>query len=116
MEFKAFLRSRREELGLTQQDLADALANAGQETSYARVSHWETGRNKPPLEDTRFRQALATALELDVNEMMSILGFVVSNDDRSPNARLAADLIDQLPADAQEMVIEIIQTFHRKYA
>jgi len=116
MEFKTFLRSRREALGLTQQELADALALSGQETSYARVSHWETGRNKPPLESAPFRKALAAALDMDVNELMSTLGFVVIEDNRSSNARLAADMMDDLPEDAQQMVIDIIKTIKQRYA
>ena len=74
MEVKDFLRARRAQLGMTQEKLATRLEELGQETSYARVGHWETGRNKPPLHNKEFRTALAIALEMDVNEMMAALG------------------------------------------
>jgi transcriptional regulator with XRE-family HTH domain len=100
---------------MTQQDLADSLSQSGHETSYARVSHWERGRNKPPLENPAFRMALATALQTDVNDMMSELGFVVTDEQRSRNALLAADLMDQMPEEAQLMALDIISSIKRRY-
>lgn len=116
MEFKTFLRQRREKLGITQSEVAELLSIHGEETSSARVGHWETGRNKPPLEDARFRRAMALTLEVDVNTMMTELGYVISNDDYSSEARLAAEIVDLLPSEGRELAIEILRTLEKRYA
>jgi transcriptional regulator with XRE-family HTH domain len=116
MEFRDFLKQRRQELDLSQQELADRLSDKGHETSYARVSHWETGRNKPPLENPEFRRALALALEMDVNTMLARLGYVAFDDERSPEARLAADIVDNLPAEGRELALDILRSLEKRYA
>lgn len=115
MEFREFLRTRREQLGISQAELAERLSERGEEASSARVGHWETGRNKPPLEDLKFRQAIASALEIDVNKMMIQLGFVILDVDRSTEARQAADIIDALPETLRSYALEYLHTFERQY-
>jgi transcriptional regulator with XRE-family HTH domain len=116
MEFKTFLRQRREKLGITQAEVANRLSDHGEETSSARVGHWETGRNKPPLEDLRFRRSLALALEMDVNSMMAELGYVTADEEYSSEARLAAEIVDQLPTEGRELAIEILRTLEKRFA
>lgn len=116
MQFNDFLRERRRILGMTQADVADQLTLRGQETSYARVSHWERGRNKPPLEDKAFREALATTLNLEVNEMMAALDYMVLEDARSPDARLAAEIVDHLPEAGKKLAIEYLRTLERYFS
>jgi transcriptional regulator with XRE-family HTH domain len=116
MEFKEFLKQRRTELGLTQVQIADGLATHGYEMSYGRVGHWETGRNKPPLEDKKFRKALAAILRMDVNEMMTELGYVIIDDSRSKEARLAAEIVDNLPSKARELAIDYLYTLEKHFA
>jgi len=91
------------------------LSQEGQETSYGRVSHWETGRNKPPLEDIRFRRTLAAILQIDVNDMMKQLGYEVSDADRSPDARKAADIIELLPEEARSLALDYLDMLKRRY-
>lgn len=116
MEFKAFLRHRREKLGISQAEVAERLSDHGEETSSARVGHWETGRNKPPLEDLRFRRALALALEMDANSMMTELGYVTSQDAYSSEARLAAEIVDQLPTEGKELALDILRSLEKRFA
>lgn len=115
MEVKDFLRLRRTQLGITQEKLATRLSELGEETSYARVGHWETGRNNPPLHSKKFRSALAVALEIDVNEMMSMLGYVVADNDRSPDALLAATIIDELPPKARQLALDYLRLLQTHY-
>ena len=115
MEVKDFLRARRAQLGMTQEKLATRLEELGQETSYARVGHWETGRNKPPLHNKEFRTALAIALEMDVNEMMAALGYVVTDDERSSDAMLAAAIIDGLPSKARQLAIDYLRLLQNHF-
>lgn len=110
-----FLKQRRSVVGISQADLATRLTLRGHATTKANVGHWEKGRHIPPIEDHAFRMVLSSALEIDVNEMMTILGFVVTEDKRSGKAKLAADLIDQLPEDAKDLALEIIKGISKRY-
>ena len=111
-----FIRSRRDKLLISQAELAAKLTLHGHTTTKANVGHWEKGRHDPPIDDKDFRLALALSLEMDVNELMNQLGFVVTSDNRSRNALLAADMMDELPVDAQEMVLDIIKSIRQRYA
>lgn len=115
MEFREFLRVERTRMNLSQAKLAERLSDLGQETSAARVGHWETGRNKPPIENPKFRQVLAMALEMDVNEMMNRLGFTNNDEDRSEEARYAAEIVEHLPAEAKSLAIEYLDLLKRRY-
>lgn len=116
MEFKLFLKQRRLSLGLTQSDVAEGLTRRGYNTSSGRVGHWETGRNKPPLIDERFRNALAAVLEMDVNEMMTELGYVISETERSQEAQLAATIVDTLPPDARQLALDYLHVLEKRFA
>lgn len=116
MKFNVFLKRRRAELGLTQGQVAEGLSMRGYETSSGRVGHWETGRNRAPLEDARFRHALASVLQLDVNEMMTELGYVVFDSERSKEAQLAAEIVDQLPSDARLLALDYLQVLERRFS
>jgi hypothetical protein len=61
------------------------------------------------------RQAIAAALEIDVNEMMSILDMVITDDNRSPEALYVASIVDRLPEDGREQMVEYAQLMERRY-
>ena len=115
MEFKDFLKQRRTELKLSQSDVAEQLSEKGQETGNARISHWETGRNKPPLEDAAFRKALASVLEIDVHTMLEKLGYVVEDDGRTIEAKMAADIVDQLSPEGRQLAIELLRSLEKRF-
>jgi len=106
MDIPNFLKKRRKELGLTQQDLTDRLASYGYEGTHSRVGHWEKGRNLPPIGDPKFREVLALALEISVNNMLIQMGYEVTDDDRSGPALTAANLVERMTPEMQRLAIE----------
>lgn len=115
MEIKDYLPRRRKELSISQFELASRLSHMGQETSPARVGHWETGRNNPPLNQTLFRQALALALETDVNTMMNQLGYALDTDDIGDDARRAAAIVESLPDSIKPLAIDYLEVLLKRY-
>lgn len=110
-----FLRARLAELDISQADLARRLTLRGKSTTRATVGHWVAGRNYPPIEDRDFRMALAASLEIDVNELMTRIGFAVVDSDRSKEAMRAADIIDRLPSEAKSLALEYLDMLDRRY-
>jgi transcriptional regulator with XRE-family HTH domain len=115
MQIKDFLISRRKKLGMSQEDLARELTLRGWATTKGSVGHWETGRNLPPLKDINFRKALAMSLSMDVNSMMGNLDFVIIDDDRSTEARRAADIVDSLPEDVKSLALDYLEVLKKRY-
>jgi transcriptional regulator with XRE-family HTH domain len=110
-----FLRKRRTALDLSLSDLAQRLSSRGYVVQRQTVNHWETGRNNAPIESIEFRNALAGALELDVNEMLREMGFPVNDSERSNEALYLADLADRLPEDGKELLIDYAQLLEHRY-
>lgn len=82
--------------------------------SQARIAHWETGRGNPAWESRALRQALASALELDINEMMASLGFVDADEETSQEARRAAYIIDRLPEPERSIALDFLELLDKK--
>lgn len=113
-----WLRERREHLGLSQEALAVKLQQAGLDVSRAAVSHWETGRDNPPIRDINGRRALAEALSLTVPDLLHMAGEVEIGDEvvasiPSDAARRAALIINRLPPDAQRTALEQLRALER---
>lgn len=115
MKITEYLPKRRKELSISQLELAKRLSNLDQETSSARVGHWETGRNHPPLNEPLFRQALAISLETDVNTMMVELGYVITHDEISKDAKRAAEIVDSLPDEVKGLAIDYLEVLLKRY-
>lgn len=115
MKFSQFLMQRRTLLNLSTTDIADRLSANGYSASRAAVSHWENERNGPPISDSKFRRALALALDLDVNSMLTQLGYITLEETRSANALLGAELIDQMTQRDQELAINILKQILEHY-
>lgn len=115
MEFKEFLRSRRVQLGITQGELARRLTEYGHQASSSRVGHWETGRNRAPLEDALFREALARALEMDVNAILDELGYIVDESNLSAEAWRAATIVQHLSPVGRQLAIDYLQVLEKKF-
>lgn len=111
-----YLRLRMAQLKLSQSGLATRLTLRGHSITKGGVGHWLTERTEMPLRDEQFRIILAGVLEIDVNQMMKEMGYVVTDDERSQNARLAADIVDQLPSDVQELAIDYLKVLERRYS
>lgn len=105
-----WLRQRRQEIGITvQEDLATQLQLEGVNVTRATISHWETDRNKPPLDDGQFRQALAKVLKLSEPELLRRAGYQTSTIGHSEAAQIGADIIDHLPPDKQDLAVRLLE-------
>jgi len=107
-----WLRQRREQLHLNQEELAARLQLAGFDVARASISHWETGRFKPPFNDPDFTKVFASVLKMSINSMLKQAGYEIVTD-LSDNARQAAEIVDQLPADRQRLAIGLLEQLLR---
>ena len=73
MEELHFLRKRRQELDLSQNDLELRLKSRGVNLSRKAISAWERSERYPQL-DENILEALADALRWDLDQLMSLLG------------------------------------------
>lgn len=108
-----WLRERREQLHLNQEELAARLQLVGFDVARASISHWETGRFNPPFNDPAFTKAFAQVLKMSVNSMLKQAGYEIITD-LSENARHAAEIVDQLPSDRQRLAIGILEQLLRE--
>lgn len=109
-----WLATRRGQLKLTQANLAAQLQLKGFSITAAAISHWETGRHKPPLEDSEFRNALAEILKMDVPMLLELAGYEVTEGERSSEAKRAAYIIDHLPPEKRAWALEVLESFLNK--
>ena len=83
-----YIRTRRNVLDITQQDLADRLAERGHKFAKSTIGWWETGRSVPPIHESKFMSALAASLEVTLSALVEGIGmydFEVESDALSPN-------------------------------
>jgi transcriptional regulator with XRE-family HTH domain len=107
-----WLKIRREELDLSQEELAARLQADGIEISRSGVSAWETERNNPPLEEEAFRKALAHALRLSIHELLARAGFETIQGRQSREAEVAASLVERMPPDKRKMALRILEAMN----
>lgn len=105
-----WLRQRREELQLNQEELTAKLQTSGVDVTRSTLSHWETGRYQMPLGEPTFRNALASALRLSERDILKRSGFNVGQS-RSEEAERAADIIDMLPEDRKTLALRLLEQF-----
>lgn len=106
-----WLRERREQLGLNQEELAAQLQIEGVErVTRVSISNWETGRHKPPLNNPYFRMALAKVLKMSVKEILKLSGFEIQNA-HTDEAERAAYIVDQLSDKDRSLVLKILEQF-----
>lgn len=106
-----WLKQRRQELQLSQEDLVRQLQLEGADVSRSALSSWETGRYNPPLDDKQFRQALAAALRLNIAEMLRRAEYEVLHGKHSDAGERAAHLIDRMKPEDQSRAIRILEAF-----
>lgn len=113
MEISQFIKQQRGLKKFSLQAMADTLERYGYKVERQTISHWEHGRNIPPMRDATFRRALAASLDMDVNDLMNTLGYVVQEDERSPESRLAADIVERLPEHERQRAIMLLQALEQ---
>jgi transcriptional regulator with XRE-family HTH domain len=113
-QLNEYIRSRRNELRLTQDDLVRAINEADNEFSfsYTTVSHWERRGNPvvPPIEKPRFVAAMARALNTTPYAIYQHAGWLEgmpSSDDRY-NALIA--LMEQATPQQRELIRQLAET------
>jgi transcriptional regulator with XRE-family HTH domain len=106
-----WLRERRKELNISQEELAARLQIEGVDFTAGTISHWENGRYNPPLEDPEFRHALAVSLRLSIRSLLSLAGYEVVEQSRTEAGERAAFIMDQLPPDKQNLALGILEKF-----
>lgn len=104
-----WLKRRREELRLTQEDLARNLQLEGVSISRATIGHWETDRYEPPLHNEDLRKALAKILNLTPGELLQLAGFEVLNSTFSSAGQKAATLVDKMSPEEQQKALRILE-------
>lgn len=109
MELGTFIREKRRELDLSLGDLAQRLQLHGYAVERQTISHWETGRNKPPLDSKNFRYALARAFSIDEMTILAEIGMITTAFTHSSEARYGADLIEHMNPDKRKFAIGILE-------
>lgn len=104
-----WIKRKREELHLSQDELAAQLQVEGYDVSRAAVSHWENGKYNPPLDNPEFVRSIARILKMSVNGVLIEAGYPIQLDDFSEAARRAADIVNQLPSTKQSLALGILE-------
>lgn len=108
-----WLRHLREQSQISQEELVARLQAEGFEVTRAALSHWETGRTQPPLDNPKLRQGLAHIFHISVFDLLTEAGYELLQPDQSQNAKRAAYIIDQLPPERQKLAISVLEQFLR---
>lgn len=110
MRSNNWLRQLREKAGIeTQDDLAARLQLEGFNVGRGAIGHWETGRNTPPLDDPELRTILAKVLRVSEPELLRQAGYPVIRTHRSELAEQAADIVDELSPDKQDLAVRLLE-------
>lgn len=104
-----WIKRRRKELRLSQQELADRLQLRGIDVSRATVSHWESEIRFPAYDDPAFTNALAEVLRMSVVAVLIEAGYRIARDGVSEAAKRAADIVDRMPPTRQELALGILE-------
>jgi transcriptional regulator with XRE-family HTH domain len=102
-----YIRSRRNALDITQEDLATRLAERGHKFAKSTIGWWETDRSIPPIHESKFMAALAASLEVSLSALIEGLGIYddkIEANDLSPSE---AELIAAYRSGDVEKVMRI---------
>lgn len=105
-----WLRERREQLALNQDEIAAQLQVAGFDISRSSVSHWENGRYRPPLNDPDFLSAFARILRMSESAVLKKSGFKILGA-HSDEGERAAEIIDELDPEKRVLALKILEQF-----
>ena len=103
-----WLKNRREQIGITQDELSTQLELEGFAVTRATISHWETGKAEPDFNNPRFRAALANALKMSIHTMLIAAGYEFRSQ-FSDDALRAADIVDHLTEDKKKLALVLLE-------
>jgi len=105
-----WIRTRRQQLRLSQEQLATRLQIEGIDIQRAAISHWETGRHSPRVDDPKLVEALARVLQMTVREVLeSIKGYQIDTTPHTRAGQRAAYIVDRLSPDKQALALGILE-------
>jgi len=102
-----YIRNQRNALDITQEDLANRLAERGHKFAKSTIGWWEKGRSIPPIHESSFMAALASSLEVTLSSLVEGVGLYdtrVESNDLSP---LEEELIAAYRSGDVEKVMRI---------
>jgi transcriptional regulator with XRE-family HTH domain len=105
-----WLKKRRADLAISQEELTSKLQVMGFDVSRTTVSGWETGRFYPPIDNPAFRAALATILHLTISEMLVLAGYEIDVE-HTPEGSRAASIVDRLPPLQKKYALQLLKLF-----
>jgi transcriptional regulator with XRE-family HTH domain len=103
-----WLKKRRKQLNISQEELASRLQLSGYNASRSSVGQWEIGYARPQLDDPNFVRALSNAVELDINTVLRLSGYTVISEYGS-TAQQIASIVDKLPVEKQQLALALIE-------
>lgn len=109
-----WLKARREELRISQDELAKRMTQAGCEVARTTISYWET--NAVPISDRGVRRALASALEISGVELLRRAGFdedEIPQSKNTPAGQRAVNIVNQMPGKLQLTALELLVAMER---
>lgn len=104
-----WLKERRKELGLSQEELIARLQTEGLDINRSSLSNWETGRHSPPLANKEFRRILARVLKLSPYDVLRLSGFEIGNTGHTDEAERAAHIVDQLTPEKRDLAVRLLE-------
>lgn len=104
-----WLKTSRQRLGISQEELASQLQIRGFDISRATIGHWEQGKYPPPLENPEFCKALADILLISVRSLLSMAGYDIEEQQHSETAERVAFIVDRLPPDKQQLALKLVE-------
>ena len=108
-----WLKQLREEVGITQDDLAARLQLEGiKKVSRSAIANWESHIGNVPLRNPEFVRALSSILRITETQLMLMAGYTVGAK-HTELAERAAHIIDNLPSDKQELAVRLVEQLKR---
>lgn len=114
-QLPTLLRRRREELGLSRAMLSRDLDDFGYSVSGMGIAHWESGKRSAPIDDPALIEAISLALGLDKISIFQARGINIASAGRTPEGRLAAEIVDALPPDERTTAIDYLKIMQRRW-
>ena len=90
-------------------EFSTKLTLRGYPVTKSAISLWITDKRTPKIKTREYREALANALEMPVNELLSVFGYEVTDETRSSEAMYAADLVDHMDSEKRKLAIGILE-------
>lgn len=103
-----FIRRRREQLNLTQQDVVTRLSERGIPIALSSFGRIESGDAKAIWAEPSFVRSLAQVLQVSVKELLTATGHIVARQ-TDLSAERIMELVMEVPEDKWDLVEQMIR-------